>query len=290
MFTRTRTLAVVVAFSWATSAAGQVPKQLFVTVTDSSGAPVLDMRAADFDVRESALPRKITYAGAANDPLRIAFVVDSSEAVSQLLNPFRAGMRAFFEALPDQTEVALMSIGRQARARFSPTSDRKKLIDAANGFFSDGGGTAALDGVIEAYSRYLKKAEGRWPIMVLVTTDGPATGSTPEGELERFLKELQPTGIVAHAIVVSIRGNGAPTIVAMNLTQATGGSYLSIAAATGLPERMKALGDRLRMDHEKAASQYRLEYLSESKEPSRVEVGVTRAGTRISVSNRRQSK
>src|SRR5262245_18955974 len=223
----------------------QIPKQVFVTVTSTSGSPVVDLSPEDFTVREGSLSRKVTHAALANDTMRIALVVDSSENVGQLLNQFRPGLQSFLDALPEPTEVGLLSIGRQARMRVQPTADRKKLGDAIKGFFSDGGGSAALDGVMEGYDRILKKAENRWPIIVLVTTDGAAAGSTREDEFERFLKMLQPTGVVAHAIVVALRGNGVPTVVAMDLTQATGGSLQILAAATALPERLKALGEQL---------------------------------------------
>jgi len=266
----------------------QIPKQIFVSVTTTSGAPVLDLSPEDFSVREASLTRKVTHAALANDTMRIALIVDSSENVAQLLNQFRPGLQSLVDALPEPTEVGLMTIGRQARMRVPPTADRKKLSDAFKGFFSDGGGSAALDGVIEGYDRILKKAENRWPIIILVTTDGAAAGSTREDEFERFLNVVQPAGVVAHAIVIALRGNGMPTVVAMDLTQATGGSYQVIAAATALPERLKALGERLAAAHQQAASQYRLEYLSESREARSVEVGVERPGVRISLSDRRR--
>lgn len=268
----------------------QIPKQLFVTVTTASGSPVVDLAPEDFTVREGTLPRKVTHAGLANDTMRIALVVDSSENVSQLLNQFRPGLQSFLDALPEPIEIGLITIGRQARMRVPTTTDRKKLGDAIKGFFSDGGGSAALDGVMEGYDRILKKAENRWPVIVLVTTDGPAAGSTREDEFARFLNVVRPAGVVAHAIVISLRGTGMPTVVAMDLTEATGGSYQVIAAATALPDRLKALGERLAAAHRQAASQYRVEYLSESKDARSVEVGVERPGVRLSVSDRRPGK
>jgi Mg-chelatase subunit ChlD len=270
--------------------AAQSNKQVFVTVVDATGAPVTDLQPGDFDVREAKLPRKIVRASLSNDPMRIALIVDSSETVERLINNFRAGLSAFLDALPTSTEVAVMSIGRQARLRQAPTTDRKKLSDLASGFFADGGGTAALDGVMEGYSRFLRRVEARWPVLVLITTDGPVTGTVREDEFERYLKELQSTSVTAHAIVVSTRGNGVPTIVAMNVTQATGGSYEAIAAATALPDKMKALGARLASQFRQAGSQYRVEYLSETKEPLAIEVGVTRSGVKLTVSDRRQLK
>lgn len=265
----------------------QTSKQLFITVVNAGGAPVTDLQPGDFDVREAGLPRKVVSAGLANDPMRIALIVDSSDTAGTVLNQFRGGLRNFYDALPTETEVALMTIGRQARMRLSPTSDRKKLNDSAAGFFADGGGTAALDGVIEGYSRFLRRIEARWPVLVLVTTDGPITGSVRDDELERFLKELQAAGVTAHAIVVSTRGSGTPTAIALSVTGATGGSYEAIAASTALPDKMKALGERLAAQFRGASSLYRVEYLSETKGPRGVEVGIARSGVRLTISDRR---
>jgi hypothetical protein len=265
----------------------QTPKHVFVTITTATGAPVTDIQPAEFELREGRLPRKITRAALANDPMRVALIVDSSETADRSLNQFRAGLHGFFDGLPQETEVALMTSGRQARMRLAPTVDRKKLSDAASGFFADGGGTAALDGVMEGYNRFLKKAEGRWPVLVLITTDGAIAGSVREDEFERFLKELQVASIAAHAIVVSTRGNGVPTVIALSVTQATGGHYEAIAAPTALPDKMKALAAQLAAQFRAAASQYRVEYLSESRDPVGVDVGVTRPGVKLTVSDRR---
>lgn len=291
MKTRARVAIVIAAvFAAPAFAAAQIPKQVFVTVTTGSGVPVLDLMPEDFTISEASLTRKVTHAALANDTMRIALIVDSGEVVAQLLNQFRPGLQSFVDALPEPTEIGLMTIGRQARMRVPPTADRKKLGDVFKGFFSDGGGTAALDGVMEGYDRILKKAENRWPILVLVTTDGAAAGSTREDELERFLNVAQSAGVTAHAIVVALRGNGMPTIVAMELTRVTGGSYQVIAAATALPERLRMLGERLASAHKQAANQYRVEYLSESKDARGVEVGVDRTGVRLSVSDQRLVK
>jgi hypothetical protein len=290
MKTSLSALLIAAVLALPSSAAGQTPKLVYVTVVSATGAPVTDVQPGEFDVREGNLPRKIVRASLANDPMRIALIVDSSEVADKMLNQVRSGLQVFFDAIPQNTEIAMMTIGRQARLRLAPTADRKKLSDTASGFFGDGGGTAALDGVMEGYNRFLRRVEARWPILVFITTDGPVTGTVREDEFERYLKELQTSGVVAHAIVVSTRGNGVPTIVAMNVTQVTGGSYEAIAAPTALPDKMKALGERLASQFKQAASQYRVEYLSETKEPLGVAVGVTRTGVKLTVSDRRQLK
>ena len=109
---------------------------------------------------------------------------------------------------------------------------------------------------------------------------------------ERTLVLIKPDAVkrrLVGEIISRIERKGL-TIVAMELTQATGGSYQVIAAATALPERLKALGERLASAHQQAANQYRIEYLSESKDARGVEVGIERTGVRLSISDRRLEK
>ena len=73
-------------------------------------------------------------------------------------------------------------------------------------------------------------------------------------------------------------------------SRTTGGSLQIIAAATALPDRLKSLGGQLASAHRQAASQYRLEYLSESKDARSVEVGVERPDVRVSLSDHRLAK
>jgi hypothetical protein len=260
-------------------------KQVLVAVVDPAGVPVTDLQPDEFEIRENNQSRKVVRARLATDPMRIALTVDSSRAVEPLTNQFRAGLQRFFAALPPSTEISLMSTGGQARLRLSPTADRKKLSDAASNFFTDGGANAALDGVMQGYDQFLKKVEARWPILVLITADGPIGGTVRDDQFERFVRELQARSVVAHAIVVntSPRGFGRPTDVALGLTKSTGGSFEAIAAATALPDKMKTLGERLADQFRQSATLYRLEYLTGTKGPLSVEVSALRSGVKVTV-------
>lgn len=274
----------------AAHAVAQVPRIIYVSVADRAGAPILDLERDDFEIRETGVSRRIVRAELASDPMRIALLVDSSGAVSQVINHFRAGLLAFLEGLPAEAEIGVMSIGRQARLRLQPTSDRKKLQDLFRGFFPDGGGAAILDGIMEGHSRFLKKAEARWPLMVILTTDGPVAGTTRDDDLQRIAREMQGGGVAAHALVLSTRGGGVPTTVSLYITQATGGRYEAIAGASYVPDKLKTLASQITADSRKAGSQYRIEFIAASQESSGIEIGVSRPGARVSASDRRQTR
>src|SRR5947209_5261774 len=75
-------------------------RRVFVNVTEPSGAPVLDLKATDFEVKESAKIQPILGAGLATNPMRIALMVDTSDGTEKALTHMRAGLGAFIDALP----------------------------------------------------------------------------------------------------------------------------------------------------------------------------------------------
>ncbi|MBW8867197.1 MAG: VWA domain-containing protein, partial [Acidobacteria bacterium] len=136
-------------------AAGKMQtRHVFVHVVDQRGGPVGDLTAADFQLTEGGVARVVSRAGPAKDPMRIALFLDTSDAAAPALSHMRAGAIAFLDALPPEDEVLLVTTGRQARVRVPPTTDRRKLKDAAGGLFGDGAGTVLMDGLMEVDERF----------------------------------------------------------------------------------------------------------------------------------------
>src|SRR3954463_6171900 len=226
-------------------------RHIFVSVTDATGAPVPGLTAADFKVLEGGQPRVVAKAGPATDPMRIALMLDTSDAAATALTHMRAGAAAFLDALPPEDEVILITTGRQMRVRVQPTTDRRKLKDAAGALFTDGAGTVLMDGLLEIDDRFFKKGDDRWPVIVLFTSDGTeaSTGSR-EKEFMKWSPQLAQRGITVHAFVLKTpKGSGMPEIVAENIANNSGGRYDVMNTTTALPEKMKALGEQLAKDH-----------------------------------------
>lgn len=197
----------------------------------------------------------ITAAGApaaaapAIGPLRIVLLVDSSSAVSPHLTSFRAGLAAFLDALPGDPEIAFITTGGQMRIRVPPTIDRATLRHAAAGFASDGGANALLETLLESDQRFLKKAPGRRPIFVVVTTDNNSSrGDERIDAYNLFMRDFVQRSGRAHAIVVHGVNAGTTTDILMNLTGNTGGFYDALAVPNALPERMRALAAMVAAD------------------------------------------
>jgi hypothetical protein len=81
-----------------------------------------------------------------------------------------------------------------------------------------------------------------------------------------------------------------PEIVAENLTQNTGGRYDVMNTTTALPEKMKALGEKLALDHRNMSAWYEVDIQTDQTEIRPVEVAVKREGVRLQISNSRRGQ
>jgi hypothetical protein len=272
----------------------------YAHVTDASGAPIKDLTATDFGLIEAGKARKVSRAVFGGGAARVLLLVDSSDAISKVINPWRAGLQAFIDAAPDGDEMALVTIGRQMRIRVPPTMDRKKLKDEAGRLFSDGGGTVLLDSLTEANDRLLAKAEDRIPILVIMTTDGAEMSTaTREDEFNKFMFNLIGRGALVHAVILGNGGTGTTnliggssateglqSVIVLNLTENTGGHLESVSAATALSDKLKGLGQLIAATEDTLKGWYRIDYTTETVGPGRgLDVTVSRGDAKIELSN-----
>jgi hypothetical protein len=267
-------------------------RHIFVSVTDARGAPVEGLSAGDFTVSEGGQARVVSHAGPAKDPMRIALMLDTSDAAAPALTHMRSGVASFLDALPPEDEVILITTGRQMRVRVPPTTDRRKLKEAAAGLFSDGAGTVLMDGLLEIDERFFRKADDRWPVFVIFTSDGTeASAGAREKEFLKWTPMLSARGITVHAFVMKTpKSSGMPEIVAENLTQNTGGRYDVMNTTTALPEKMKMLGEKLALDHRNMSMWYEVDIQTDAADIKPVEVAVAREGVRLQISNSRHGQ
>ena len=257
-------------------------RQVFVTVSDRSGAPVLNLGPGDFEITEQGVTRQIERAGLARSPMRIALVVDTSDGAAEAVSMIRKGLGDFLDALPPPHEVMLASTGRQMRVRVPPTTDRKKLGDAARGLFSDGGATRLMDGLLEIDDRFMKNAEDRWPVFVIITGDGAeSSGGGLEKKFNDWARGLPARGIAAHGLVLKYKGGGLPEVVASHVVQSVGGRFDVMNTSNSLPAKLTAIAEQLTRDFERVQTKYEIVFQTDTTEIGPVSVGVAREGVTL---------
>jgi Mg-chelatase subunit ChlD len=274
-------------------------RQIFVHVAEPDGTAIGGLAAADFTVTEGGQARQVSHAGPADVPMRIALMLDTSAGTAPELNHMRSAAAAFLDALPPNDEVILITTGRQVRVRLPPTTDREQLKHTAAGLFNDGGTTVLMDGLLEIDERFFRKAEDRWPVYVIFTSDGTeGSAGGRENEFTRWALLLGQRGISAHALVLKTpkgRGlpesNGLPQIVAENLTQNTGGDYDVMNSTAILPDKMKAVAQTLARSHRNMHGWYALDIQSAETEEKPVVVTLAgRDGVTLRILDRRRGQ
>jgi len=269
--------------------AQRAERRVFVAATDASGAPVLNLTRADLRVTENGSPREVTGVTLSTAPLRIVLLVDSSTAIGPMINSFRAALNAFVDAIPDEHEITFISTGGQIRVRTQPTTDRQGMQTEIARFASDGGANAFLDTLIEADRRFLKTAPGQWPVIVIVTTDnGETRREMPIDDYNKFMNDFVSRAGAAHAVIVRGKQIGPVTDLTQNLVKNVAGLYGAINTEVTLPERVRAIAERLVADHQKMANKYEVTFTGDAKlaQPM-VNVTVTRDGVQLQMSPRR---
>lgn len=264
-------------------------RRVFVSATDASGRPVLNLTQADLDVTENGVPREVTRVALGTAPLRIVLMVDSSTAIGPMVNTVRTALTEFVETLPPQHEVTFISSGGQLRVRTPPSTDRQKLKAEIGVFASAGGANAFLDTVIEADQRFLKTAPGQWPVLVIVTTDnGETRREMPLDQYNRFMQDFVARGGAAHAVILQGKQIGPVTDLTLNLVDNVGGLHSAINTEVSLPERLRAIAARLARDHEAMENKYEVEFTGDAKAGAAlVNVITRRDGVTLEMSGRR---
>lgn len=267
----------------AAQTAWAVDRQLFMLVTDRSGQPVTDVTADEVVLEQEGSECTVKDVQLDAAPMKVALLVDNSDAAQQSLNSMRDGLAAFLDTLPAEHEVGLFTIAGQVRRRVDFTTDREELKEHATGLFVDrNSGVVYLDGLVETWERRFED-EDLWPVFVSLVYDGAeASRSVQDDEFNEFARDLVGRGATVHAVLVSTRGGAIQTTISTFLTQNTGGMYRALAAATALPETFTELAETMGAQYETVKDRYRIVFECEPDNPAAgIAAGISRAAVGV---------
>ena len=147
--------------------------EAFIKVLDTDGSPVIDLSAEDFAVTQRGVECRVLRVELLNEPLRLALLVDDADGADTYSRYLRDGLPVFVDALPDTSQVALILLSRQPRVVVDFSEGLARVKERLEEFFAFRGNAAAFfDGLRETVTRF--DDDVRWPIMAVVTTDGPS--------------------------------------------------------------------------------------------------------------------
>jgi VWFA-related protein len=264
----------------AATARAQAQRSVYASVLDKAGAPVPSLAAGDFVVREDGVQREVLRAVRADEPLQIAVLVDTSQAVERYIPDIRRALKGFFDEMAGGGhEFALIGFGERPTILTNYTRDRAQLEEGIGRLFArPGTGAYALDAIVDA-SRALRLREGARRAIVLITTEGPEFSNRYH---ESVLEELRPSATLQAFVITRSRGiprdqeRRERELTIAEGAADTGGRREHLLTSMALPDRLRDLAIELK-------NQYRVDYAMPSAlvPPEELEVGVTRAGLTV---------
>jgi hypothetical protein len=194
-------LALTLAFA-ASSGAQSKEREMFVSVLDRTGSPVLTLGVPDFIVREDGRVREVLRARRASDVIDIALLVDTSQALGNQVNDVRKGLEAFIAKMRPQAQISIIGLGDRPTIYSDYTNSQEQLTRAVGRVFSiQGAGTYTLDGVSEVLKGFAIRKPERSAIVV-VWAGGPEFSN---GGYESLVDELKSRGTALYVVVVGSR-------------------------------------------------------------------------------------
>ena len=253
--------------------------QLFMRVVDATGAPVTDLQAADFAIEEGGVACTVVQSEFINAPLRLAIVLDDSGGAFGYRQYLRRALPQFLDGLPDG-QIALILLAGRPQTAVDYTDGPEKLREAIEGFFVERTLASTLfDGLVESIDDLTD--EGRWPVMAIITTDGPEDSTFSDRRAENLSDKLSEHSVTVHSVVLqTLRGNSFQPNYAEFLSNATGGWHDVLASASAaLTDKLAEMAAEISRRHAEASNRYVVTIeRPDVPEGSSFAIGVTREG------------
>jgi Ca-activated chloride channel family protein len=168
-----------------------------VSVLDSSGQVVANLRLEDFTLQIDGQAAEIGELSRSETPVRLALLFDNSSSATVAREfEIKAAVRFFRKVLrPSKDLAALFSVSTGTRLEQPLTKDISQLTNAIETFPPPQGATALLDAVIKA-SDYLRDADGRR--VIVIVSDGEDTIS--DATFEDTLKAVQANNCQVYVV------------------------------------------------------------------------------------------
>lgn len=223
---------------------------VFVTVTDASGAPVGDLEKKDFIVTENGHPETVRVFDRESDmPLSIVLAIDTSLSVHQDLPLEKEAAHVFVHSLlRPQDRLDLFSFDGDVNEYVPFTNSLRRIdrgIDQMNGI-----GPTALYDAVYLGAKKLAGMQGHKVMVVVSDGDNTMEGVTYEGAREEALRSQ---AIVYSIIIVPIAASAGRDIggehALIQLSEDTGGKYVYVEDPHMLKAAFAKVSDDLRTQY-----------------------------------------
>jgi Ca-activated chloride channel family protein len=249
---------------------------VFVNVTDATGAIVGGLTSDDFAISEDGRPQKIAVFERQSElPLNLTLAIDTSGSVKKDRAQETDAARRFVHALMrPQDQMSLLEFATEVR-ELTPFTDKVARIDHGLDSLRGDYATALYDAIYLGADR-LGKKDGR-KVLVLVSDGGDTAKNTtyPQALEEALRNEVMIYSIIDVPIEASAGRDLGGEHALITLAEQTGGKSFYVSEG-GLSKAFERVSEDLR-------TQYLLGYYPHHQEPGRtfhrLQVTVPRAAS-----------
>jgi len=223
---------------------------VFVTVTDSRGAPVGNLTKENFSLAEDGIEQKIAvFDKESAIPLSIVLAVDTSLSTKKDLPLELASARRFTHAILRPVDGLAVFQFNEIVDEMVPFTSDVKTIDRGIDRIHVGSATALYDALYLG-SRALAKRRGR-KVMVVITDGGDTVSKVDYRDAVRAAQEAE--AIVYSLIVVPVEASAGRDTggehALIQLSEDTGGKYYYASSLAQLDSAFKLISDELRTQY-----------------------------------------
>jgi len=259
-------------------AAAQKTQQIFLRATGANGAPVTDLQASEVKVTEDNVACKVLKVEPAG-PTKVQVLVDNGEINTNPINSLRDGLQAFFEKLPQGTEVSLYTTAPQGRPIVKNTTDKKKLIDAIAIIAPDRGAGSFFESLLDAVDRIDRDKTPGFPMIVAIGSN-VGVETIRDRDIPDIQQKIVKDGIRVDVVLMTggtnkSSGTGSQPEIGMAVTKLSGGRYENINSTTRLATLLPEVGERIAQAATRQQNQYRVTYEAPAKRNASANVGVS---------------
>jgi Ca-activated chloride channel homolog len=223
---------------------------VFVTVTDSRGAPVANLQKENFVLKEDGKEQKISiFSKESALPLSIVLGVDTSLSTRKDLGLELASARKFAHAIMrPQDGLSVYKFSETVNEMVGFTSDLKK-IDSGIERPHNGAATALYDAIFLG-SHALSRRQGR-KVMVVITDGGDTMSQVDYKDALRSAQEAE--AIIYSIIIVPVEADAGRDTggehALIQISSDTGGKYYYANSSAQLDDAFRQISDELRTQY-----------------------------------------
>jgi len=271
---------------WSTGQAARAQNRvLFLSVIDATGEAVTDLQPDEVFVRWDGVDGEILDLDPIALPVRVTVFIDNGGSAASALQHMREGLKGFVDAMPEDVEVALLTVGGQPRWITRHTFDRAELTRGLGLVVPVGAVARYLDAWAEEADRLTDDEEREYlPIVVMLASDGPEGSTVTQGRYAGMAQQMIEASATLHTWLFT-RGNvDAPQVqVGTEMADLTRGSYRPLAVSSAFVTLLPELGRDIARKHGRVRRQYRVTHVppdGASDQPV-ISFGSTRQGIDI---------